>query len=96
MLYYIQDVLIAWITVFALTLLVIGVVSYRRTANRKILYITVGFALFFIKGVILSVGLYTGVLSSSNIPTSFVIHLDILLVLDLLILSFLYLAIFKR
>ena len=94
--YLVQDVLIACIMILALSLLIIAVLSYRRTGNRKILMITTAFAFFFIKSLILTVGLYNGLLSSDNLPPSFVIPFDFLLFFDFLILLLLYFAVFKR
>jgi len=91
--YLIQDMLLAWIAIFAFALLVIAVLSYRRTGNKKILYIAAGFALFFIKGVLMSVALYT---NHMNVDSSFVIFLDILIAIDLFILVLLYFAMFKK
>jgi hypothetical protein len=94
--YMVQDVLIACIMILALSLLVIAALSYKRTRNSKILVITIAFAFFFVKSLILSVGLYTGILSSNNLPPTFVIPFDFLLLFDFLILLLLYFAVFKR
>jgi hypothetical protein len=50
--------LIAWVTVFSLALFVIGYVSYRRTKHPKILAVSIAFLLYFIKGIVMAVGLY--------------------------------------
>jgi len=94
--YLVQDVLIACIMILALSLLVIAGLSYNRTRNRKILIITIAFSFFFIKSIILSIGLYIGLLSSDNLPPTFVIPFDFLLLFDFLILLLLYFAVFKR
>jgi hypothetical protein len=91
--YLIQDVLLAWIVIFAAALLLIAVISYRRTENKKILYIACGFALFLGKGIIMSAALYTG---HMDVSSSFVIFMDILIVIDLIILLLLYFAMFKK
>lgn len=94
--YLVQDVLIALITIFALVLLIIAAMAYSRTRNTKILLIMAGFGAFFVKGIILSVGLYTEMLSSKNFSSDFVIPFDILLFLDFLILLLLYFSVFKK
>ncbi|MCK5559347.1 MAG: hypothetical protein KAJ51_02095 [Thermoplasmata archaeon] len=94
--YLVQDILIALITILALVLLIIAAMAYSRTRNKKILMITAGFGAFFIKGLILSVGLYSGMLSSDKIPSEFVVPFDILLFLDFLILLLLYFSVFKK
>lgn len=82
--------------ILSLALLIIAGLSYKRTRNEKILFITIGFACFFVKGVILSIGLYNGMLSSDSLSPSFVIPFDFLLFFDFLILLLLYFAVFKR
>lgn len=94
--YMLQDILIPCIMLLALMLVIIAGLSYKRTRNEKILLITIAFTCFFIKGVILSIGLYSGMLSSDSLPPSFVIPFDFLLFLDFLILLILYFAVFKR
>ncbi|WP_455392265.1 hypothetical protein [[Eubacterium] cellulosolvens] len=94
--YLVQDVLIACIMILAFSLLVVATLSYNRTRNRKILMITIAFAFFFVKSIILTVGLYTGILSSNNLTPTFVIPFDFLLLFDFLILLLLYFAVFKR
>ena len=94
--YMIQDILIPCIMILAFALLIIASLSYKRTRNNKILIITIAFACFFAKGVILSIGLYAGMLASDSLPPSFVIPFDFLLVLDFLILFLLYFAVFKK
>ena len=94
--YLVQDILIPCIMILALSLMIIAGLSYKRTKNQKILIITIAFICFFVKGVILSIGLFIGMLSSDSLPPSFVIPFDFLLFLDFLILLLLYFAVFKR
>ncbi|MEW5760940.1 MAG: hypothetical protein AB1779_09260 [Candidatus Thermoplasmatota archaeon] len=86
---YLEDVLIGSITIFAATLLIISYISYKRTANRKLLYVSLAFFVFFIKGLILSFSLYY--------PKILRIEADLYTILpDILILAFLYLSIMRR
>ena len=94
--YMVQDILIPCIMLLGLTLLIIAALSYKRTHNNKILMIAIAFACFFVKGVILSIGLYIGMLSSDSLPPSFVIPFDFLLLFDFIILLLLYFAVFKK
>ncbi len=55
---WMTDVLIAWMTVFSVTLLLISVISYLRTRNRRLGLVSLAFLMFFAKGVALTVGLY--------------------------------------
>ncbi|MEM2869594.1 MAG: hypothetical protein QW379_04120 [Thermoplasmata archaeon] len=80
-----KDVLIAWMTVFSLTLLVISILSYARTRNPRIALVSLAFFLFFAKGVALSIGLYwPSILSvTTDLPS---------LLFDVLILLILFVA----
>ena len=91
--YMIQDILLAFIVVFSAALLAIAIISYRRTENRKILFIAAGFACFFAKGIIMSIALYT---DNFDVSGSFVPFMDALILIDLLILLLLYYAMFKK
>ena len=51
------EIAVALVTVFALAVTVISAGSYRRSGSRKVLIITAAFAVFFLKGVVLSAGL---------------------------------------
>lgn len=53
----ILEIVVALVTVFALTITAISAFSYRISGNRKVLMITYAFGIFFIKGIILSVGI---------------------------------------
>ncbi len=83
----------ASIVILSLSITTIALLSYRRTRNNKILHIAVGFCLFFIKGVVLTITLFTGLL---ELEGSSIYVLAILITIDLLILIALYLSIFKR
>jgi len=79
--------------ILSLSIAVVALLSYRRTKNQKILKVSVGFCLFFVKGVTLTITLFTGLLRVEGIS----IHiLNVLIFIDMLILIALYLSIFKR
>ncbi|MGQ9583533.1 MAG: hypothetical protein ACUVV6_08500 [Thermoplasmatota archaeon] len=80
-----KDVFIAWMTVFSLALLVISLLSYRRTRDHRIGLVGLAFLLFFVKGVALSIGLYwPSVLAvTTDLPS---------LLFDVLILLILFVA----
>jgi len=55
----IQDIIInSFITMFSLGLLIVSLASYRKYKNTKLLFITAVFVLFFIKAIIISLGLF--------------------------------------
>ena len=51
------EAVVALVTVFSLAVMAISAVSYRRSGSRKVLLVSVAFAIIFVKGLILSVGL---------------------------------------
>jgi len=79
----------ACITVFALGLLLVSLLSYRKYKNAKLLFVSLIFFVFFVKGIILSLGLFNEQLSSlsSNPYTG---------LFDLAVLVLLFVATLKR
>ena len=75
------EIIVAWITVFALAIMVISALSYRRSRSRKVLLVTCAFGLFFIKGLILSFGLLAQVDWMSLTIYSIMLDTIILLIL---------------
>ena len=86
----IQDLLInAFITMFALGLLLVALFSYRKYHNMKLLFIASVFILFFIKAVLFSYGLF----NEDLIP---LLASSYFRLFDLGILILLFLAALKR
>jgi len=56
-----ENLVAAAISVLAFALTVIGALAFRRTRDRSLLVLTAAFALFFVKGVALTVYLFLGV-----------------------------------
>lgn len=84
-----HEIVIALVTVLALAITVISAQSYRKSGNRKVLLVTITFAFFFIKGLVLSYGVLVGHIGNE----------DMLLyssVLDLIILILLFSSIIIR
>jgi len=79
----------ACITIFALGLLIVSLYSYKKYKNSKLLFVSIVFLIFFIKGLVLSLGLFfeqfEGLISNSYIG-----------LFDLIILISLFLATLKR
>jgi hypothetical protein len=96
MLAVVQDILVGGFVVFALLLTVIGALAYQRTKIKKLLFVSLGFGLFLLKGLILTVAFFVPLFDWFMIPVEFMLPFDILLVLDFLILVILYLATFKK
>ena len=80
----ILEVLVAFVLILSVFLLGASIYSYRVTGNRKMLFVMGAFILFTVKGVLMSLTLFTDVVD---------IQLDESLVLiDLFILITLYLV----
>jgi len=79
----------AAISICSLVLLIISYLSYRKYKNPKLIFVILVFLLFFIRGFLLSLGLFYAPLAP--IVTSYYTWL-----IDLFILNFLYFAALKR
>lgn len=53
-----ENVVTAAYTIVALALSLVALRSWRYSGSRRVLYLALGFLLFFVKGVLLSVGLF--------------------------------------
>ncbi len=79
-------IFVGFITVFSLGLLIISFNSYRKSKNKKILFVSLVLLFFFIKTLYLSFMLFTAQIESNSILLA-------LELFDLLILMFLYIAV---
>ncbi len=84
-----HEIIIALVTVLALAITIISARSFKRSGNRKVLLVTITFALFFVKGLVLSYGVLTGEMDFSTL-------LLYSSVLDLFILMSLFASIIIR
>jgi hypothetical protein len=53
----ILNILRAWIMIFALILFLISITAYSRTKHNRLLFVSIAFAIFFIKSIVLTLGL---------------------------------------
>ena len=75
---------------FSLILFVISAVTYKRIESRRLLLVSLAFAMFFVKGLLLTVGLFVegvGDLFDSSMLVT---------MLDFVIMAFLYLSVVKK
>lgn len=79
----------AAITICALVLLITAILSYKRYKNQKLIFITLVFLFFLIRGTLLSISLFYEPLESFS--SSYYTWL-----VDLVILNLLFLAALKR
>jgi hypothetical protein len=82
-------ILTACITVFSLGMFLVSALSYRKFRNKKLIFVSVAFFVFFLKGVIQSIGLFSAALEFLNTDVN-------MKVFDLIILLFLFIATLKR
>jgi len=82
-------VIAACVTVFSLGLLFISLISYHRTKNIKLLFVSIVFFVFLIRGILLSVNVFNEQLES-------LITMPYVGMLDLIMLVLLFIATLKR
>ena len=79
----------ASVTVFALGLFIVSLISYRKQNNPKLIFICLVFLIFLIKGILFSLGLFFEQLTPINSS-------QYLGLFDLVILVALFIATLKR
>ena len=88
-----KDLLIGVLLILSLALTTIGGLSWYRTRNPRIKMVSLAFVLFLIKGLFLAVGLY--IFDWISVPKDFALGFDVMLTADVIILTLLYLALFR-
>ena len=81
------NVLAAWILIFSIALTVVAAVAYSRTRNKRVLMVTLAFALFAVKGVLLTAALFDEWISDSYVWMSVVVDTVIIVFLAMTVLS---------
>lgn len=82
-------IIYGFITIFSIGLFFISLFSYYKSKNKKLLFVSIVFLLFFIKGVILSLSLF---ISDLNL----IITIPIIAIFDLIVLFLLFIATLKK
>jgi hypothetical protein len=75
---------------FSLILFVISAVTYKRIGSRRLLLVSLAFAMFFVKGLLLTAGLFVDSIGD-NFDSSMLVTM-----LDFAIMAFLYLSVVKK
>ncbi len=83
------EVTAALVTVFMLAVTVLSASSYRRSGSRKVLIVTIAFALFTLKGALISYGLMQEEVAWEEL-------LLVALVMDALVAILLFVAVIAR
>jgi hypothetical protein len=78
-----------FITIFSLGMLLLSILSYKRSKNFKILFVAMVFFLFFIKGFLLSLSLFITEIND-------IVSIQFLGVFDLLMIVLLFIATLKK
>ena len=55
----IENVVLAAVSVFALALTVISLFAFRRTRDAHLLFLAAAFGVFFVKGIVLTIALFS-------------------------------------
>jgi len=63
----IENIVYAFIVVFSLALAIIAANAFMRSGTHKLMLVAIAFTLFFAKGVLLSVQLFTDMLNDVNL-----------------------------
>ena len=79
----------AFVTIFSLGLTILSILSYKKYHNQKLIFISIAFIIFLIKGIILSLSLF------ENEVLELIIN-SYSGLFDVLILLFLFIATLKR
>jgi hypothetical protein len=82
------EMLVAFVLIIAAGLSALTYISYQRTGSRKMLIVLGAFVLFTLKGVLMSLALFTDVIDLSLDP--------VLVLVDLFILITLYSVLIKK
>ena len=82
------NVLAAWILIFSVALTVVSAVAYARTRNSRVLMVMLAFALFTIKGLVLTLSLFYESVDDAYLAVS--------ILLDTLIIVFLAMTVLKK
>jgi len=85
----ISNILGLWVLIFSLFLFIISMFAYLRNTSKRIFFVTIAFAIFFIKGIILFYGIF-------NQNVNNIISSGFGIFLDFIILTFLIATIIRK
>lgn len=77
-----EIIISAFVTIFSLGLLAVSLASYRKYRNMKLLFVSLVFLIFLVKGILMSLSLFFGdIVALDSILYNGLIDLGILLLL---------------
>jgi hypothetical protein len=82
-----MNVLAAWILIFSIALTVIAAVAYTRVRNKRVLMVVLAFALFAIKGVVLTFSLFMEDVEDLYLAVSVLLDTVIIVLLAMTVLK---------
>ena len=80
--------------VLSMALVAIGGTAWWRLRVRRLFMVTLSFAVFLVKGIVLAAGMY--VFGWIRVPRGFSGTFDLIMLFDVLVLMTLYLALFRK
>lgn len=81
------NVLAAWITIFAIALTAVAGIAYARVRNKRVLMVVLAFAMFTVKGIILTLSLFMESVSDAYVAISVVLDTIIMVLFALTVLK---------
>ena len=82
-------IIYGFLTIFSFGLWIISILSYWKSKNKKILFVSIVFLLFLFKGVLLSLSVFL-------IDLQEFLSITFLAIFDLLVLFLLFVAVLKK
>lgn len=84
-----NSIIYGFLTIFSFGMFIVSILSYKRSKNTKILFVTVVFFVFLLKGILLSLSIFI-------IELSDLITIPFLGLFDLLMILLLFMATLKK
>jgi hypothetical protein len=84
-----NSIIYGFLTIFSLGMFIVSILSYKRSKNTKILFVTMVFFVFFLKGILLSLSIFI-------VEINDIITIPILGLFDLLMILLLFMATLKK
>jgi len=84
-----NTIIFGFLTVFSFGLWIISIFSYRKSRNKKLIFVNIVFLIFFIKGVLLSSSIFISEIYDS-------VSIQLLAVIDLIIICLLFISVLKK
>jgi hypothetical protein len=84
-----NTIIFGFLTVFSFGLWMISIFSYRKSQNKKLIFVNIVFLIFFTKGVVLSLSIFISEIYD-------LISIQLLAVIDLIIICLLFISVLKK